>query len=82
MNQHIHCIVQDCHYWDHGNMCKANEILVSTDDFAAKQPDRVDAAMAKQLAPQTAGNCMATACKTYVPSGTDKINVDRVKRMS
>lgn len=82
MNQHIHCIVQDCHYWDQGNNCKANEIIVTTDSFAAKQPDRLDATMAKQLSPQTAGNCMATACKTYVPTGTDKINADGIKRMS
>ena len=82
MSQHIHCIVSDCHYWDRGNMCKANEILVSTDDFAARQPDRVDCTMAKQLTPQNAGNCMATACKTYVSKGSPDINVDNVKRMS
>ncbi|MFZ5596431.1 MAG: DUF1540 domain-containing protein [Bacillota bacterium] len=81
MNQHIHCIVKDCHYWNHGNMCKANEILVSTDSFASSKPDRIDATMAKQLSPDTAGNCVATCCKTYVPSGSDNINADGVNRM-
>lgn len=81
-NQHIHCIVNDCHYWTRGNMCVANEILVSTDDFAAKQPDRIDAAMAKRLTPAAAGNCMATACKTYVAKGSGNIGADGVKKMS
>lgn len=82
MNQHIHCIVNDCHYWDQGNMCKASEILVSTDDFARKQMDQIDAHKAAQLTPATAGSSMATACKTYVTKDSKNIGVDGVKRMS
>lgn len=81
MQQHIHCIVNDCHYWNQGNHCVANEILVSTDDFAASHPDNVDAAMAKKLSPAAAGNCMATACKTYVSKNSDHIQADKVKKM-
>lgn len=79
--QHIHCIVSDCHYWNQGNQCHANEILVSTDAFGSQQPDRIDAAMAKQLSPETAGSCMSTCCKTYVTKGTDEIEADSVKKM-
>ncbi len=82
MNQHIHCIVSDCHYWNTGNSCMANEILVSTDAFGESQTDRVDAAMAKRLTPTAAGSCMATCCKSYVTKGSDKTNVDGIKRMS
>ncbi|KJS02895.1 MAG: hypothetical protein VR68_02215 [Peptococcaceae bacterium BRH_c4a] len=82
MNQHIHCIVSDCNYWNQGNMCKASEILVSTDDFGASKPDRIDAIMAKQLTPASAGTCMATCCKTYVAKGSDKVGADSVTRMS
>jgi hypothetical protein len=82
LNQHIHCIVSDCHYYSQGNKCSANEILVSTDDFAAKQPDNIDCTAAKQLTPQTAGDCMATACKTYVSKGSPDIRADRVQKMS
>jgi len=82
MNQHIHCIVSDCHYWNQGNMCRANEILVSTDAFGNSQPDKIDATMAKQLTPATAGTCMATCCKTYVARGADKVRADGVTRMS
>lgn len=80
--QHIHCIVQDCHYWKQGNMCTANEILVATDQFGDKQPDRIDAVMAKQLTPETAGSCMATCCKTYVPKNSAKVTADNVTRIS
>lgn len=82
MNQHIHCIVSDCHYYEQGNMCKANEILVSTDNFANSKPDRVDAAMSKQLSPENAGACEMTCCKTYVPSNSDQVRTDGVRRMS
>lgn len=80
--QHIHCIVNDCHYYAQGNRCSANEILVTTDKFGANQPDRIDCEMASELNPQKAGSCMETCCKSYVPKGSDKINVDGVKKMS
>ncbi len=83
MNQHIHCIVSDCHYYEQGNKCVANEILVSTDNFAIEQPDHIDANIAKKLTPASAaGNCMSTACKTYVTKGSKKINDEGVTRMS
>lgn len=80
--QHIHCIVKDCHYYAEGNKCVANEILVATDEFGASQPDSVDCEMAKQLAPTEAGNCMSTCCKSYVKDGSKNITVDGVKKMS
>jgi hypothetical protein len=82
MNQHIHCIVNDCHYWNQGNMCKANEILVATDAFAQQKPDSVDATAAAKLSPMTAGSSPATACKTYVTKNSREINADGVNRMS
>lgn len=82
MNQHIHCIVNDCHYWQQGNKCSANEILVSTDDFGSRQPDRIDAAMASQLTPEAAGSCMSTCCKSYVTKGSDQAKFDGIKRMT
>jgi len=80
--QHIHCIVNDCHYWNQGNVCQAKEILVSTDEFGNQQPDRIDATIAKQLTPSAAGSCMSTCCKTYVPKDSNNTNIDGVKKMS
>ncbi|MGI6491120.1 MAG: DUF1540 domain-containing protein [Pelotomaculum sp.] len=81
MNQHIHCIVNDCHYWNQGNNCSANEILVTTDHFGKSQPDQIDATMAKELTPSSAGSCMATCCKSYVSRDSGKIDMDGIKRM-
>ena len=61
--QHIHCSVNNCHYWSQGNNCSANEIIVVDDSFGAQQPDRVDHNMAKQIAPTPVENCMETCCK-------------------
>lgn len=82
MNQHIHCLVNTCHYWSKGNACVANEIMVTNDEFGNSQPDRIDATMAKQLSPTPADTCMATCCKTFVPKGSGRINADSVQKMS
>lgn len=79
--QHIHCIVSNCHYWQNGNKCIANEILVASDEFGAQQPDRVDATMAKQLEPTPTQDCMATCCKTFVTKGSNEISADGVQKM-
>ncbi|MBS3969236.1 MAG: DUF1540 domain-containing protein [Clostridia bacterium] len=81
MNQHIHCIVSDCHYYESGNKCVANEILVATDQFGASQPEQVDAQMAMKLTPETAGNCMETCCKSYIPKNSNFTSSDSVKKM-
>jgi hypothetical protein len=82
MTQHIHCLVNDCHYWGQGNKCRANEIIVTSDEFGDQQPDRIDATMAAQLEATPAGSCMATCCKTFVPKGSGMANMDGIKRMT
>lgn len=82
MEQQIHCLVNDCHYWNPGNICKANEIIVTTDKFAKAKPDEVDAKMAKQLEATAAGSSMSTCCKTYVTKGSGKTTADAVTRMT
>lgn len=81
MNQHIHCIVSDCHYWEQGNRCAANEILVATDEFGASHPEELDAHMAAQFKPESAGNCMTTCCKSYIPQDSPYKGLDKVKKM-
>jgi hypothetical protein len=82
VSQHIHCLVNDCHYWHQGNKCGANEIMVATDEFGSSQPDTIDATMATQFAPMAAGSCMSTCCKSYVTKGSNQINADGIKRMT
>lgn len=76
--QHIHCTVNNCHYWQTGNKCAANEIVVVSDSFAAAAPDRVDANMAKQLQMTPSNTCMETCCKTFVKQGSGNENLDGV----
>lgn len=80
--QHIHCIVSNCHYWEDGNQCMANEILVASDEFGSKQPDKIDATSAKQLEPTVIQDCMSTCCKTFVTKGSDNTTADGVTRFS
>ncbi|KUO64336.1 MAG: hypothetical protein APF84_09875 [Gracilibacter sp. BRH_c7a] len=81
MQQHIHCIVEDCHYYQPGNKCVANEILVATDQFGASQPEQIDAHMSSQITPESAGTCMQTCCKSYIPKNSQNIAADGVKKM-
>lgn len=81
MNQHIHCLIENCHYWENGNKCQANEIIVTSDQFGQQNPDRIDAPSASNLQPQTANDCMSTCCKTFVEKGSKDAGVDGVKRM-
>lgn len=81
MNQHIHCIVNNCHYWESGNKCMANEILVATDDFGADNPEEIDAHMASKLTPDSADDCMTTCCKSFIPNDSKFTDLDGIKRM-
>lgn len=76
----VHCTVSNCHYWKQGSYCDANEILITNDALAAREPDRVDAPMAATLENTPAAKCLDTCCKTFVPSGSGKETGDSVYR--
>ncbi|MGI6358579.1 MAG: DUF1540 domain-containing protein [Bacillota bacterium] len=82
MSQHIHCAVNNCHYWTQGNKCAANEILVVSDQFGHSQPDSVDATQAASIPATSAQTCMETCCKTFVPKGSNKTHLDSVTKQS
>ncbi|MEW6081820.1 MAG: DUF1540 domain-containing protein [Bacillota bacterium] len=62
----VRCTVNSCHYWKSGNECHASGVLVTSDSFADRQPDSVDAHVANTLGPTPTGSCMETCCKTFV----------------
>ena len=76
----VYCTVSNCHYWKQGNHCDANEILITHDSHAAREPDSVDAPQASSLEQTTADTCMATCCKTFVHSGSNEVGADGVYR--
>lgn len=79
--QHIHCLVDNCHYWGEGNLCQANEIMVVNDAFGEDQPDELDAKRASNLSTTPAESCMDTCCKTFVSRQGDT-KVDGIQKMS
>lgn len=79
--QHIHCLVDSCHYWNQGNICQANEIMVTSDSFGASQPEEVDARQSKTLSTTPVDSCMDTCCKTFITKeGNTK--VDGIRKMT
>jgi len=76
----IYCIIDNCHYWGEGNKCHASEIIIVSDSYASETPDNIDAPLHQSIQPVNAADCMDTCCKTFVPRGTNKINVDGVTR--
>lgn len=77
----IYCSIDSCHYWDQGNKCHANEILVSADSWAAQAPDNVDATQHASVPQMHVESCMETCCKTFVHKNNNQINVDGVTRV-
>jgi hypothetical protein len=80
LNQHIHCSVNNCHYWEQGNKCHANEIMVTADAIGASMPDQLDATQASTVSGTPVDHCMETCCKTFVQKGSDKTHVDGIKK--
>jgi len=82
MNQEIYCSVNTCHYWDSGNHCKANKIMVTSDIMGASMPDTFDAPQASTAPLTPVNKCMETCCKTFVNKTSNQTNVDGVYRQT
>jgi hypothetical protein len=80
-NQHIHCSVNNCHYWEQGNRCHANEIMVTADSIGASMPDQLDAKQAGAVNGTPVEYCMETCCKTFVQKGSGKTDVDGITKI-
>jgi len=74
----IYCSVNNCHYWSSGNVCIANEIMVTHDRAGSEMPDNFDAPQHQQMTATPAQTCMETCCKTFVHKGSQHTNVDGV----
>ena len=82
MNQEIYCSVNTCNYWDNGNHCKANKIMVTTDAMGNSLPDSFDAPQATNAQATPAHTCMETCCKTFVSKNDADKTADGVYRQS
>lgn len=69
MPRKVMCTVNTCHYWNEGNECGAQEILVTSDVFANYAPPNIDSTTASTLSATPSNAAVETACKTFVPRG-------------
>ena len=70
-NQEIGCIVSDCYYYEKGNRCKADNILVTTNSFAKNNKNgNMGFEIASELSPEEAGASSKTSCLTYKPKNS------------
>ena len=76
----IHCSIDNCNYWDQGNYCKADEIMVTLDSYASRAPDPLDAPQHAAFPQMNAKSCMETCCKTFVDKSSGQKTVDGVIR--
>lgn len=78
MKLEVKCTVNNCHYWKQGNLCHANQIMVSSDEVGANKPDSYDASTMSTTMHTPTKTCVDTCCKTFVPKNSNKINADGV----
>ena len=80
VQQHIHCSINNCHYWAQGNMCHANEILITSDKVGNTYGDSFDAGQASTMQSTPVNSCMESCCKTFVDKNSTQINVDGIQK--
>jgi len=79
-NQSIFCSVNNCHYWGEGNVCCANQILVTADSMSQNLVQQVDAPYAAQITQTPVNMCQESCCKTFVPKNSFDQNLDGVTK--
>lgn len=68
--QQIRCSISNCHYWSQGNVCSADQILVTSQSMAQTMPENMDAPMASQIAETPVHTSRDSCCKTFTSKHT------------
>ncbi len=76
----ISCSVKNCHYWQKGNVCTADRILITSNEMARTLPTSVDSPYAAQIPDTPVSACEDTCCKTFVAKNDFKAFQDGVIR--
>lgn len=79
MEKRIRCSIDNCHYWTQGNVCGAEQIMITSDAMGAQMPDSFDASQADNAAGTPAKHCYETCCKTFTESGSGDENLDGIQ---
>lgn len=81
-NRHqVHCSISNCHYWEQGNVCRADRILVTSHDMAKNLADKVDAPLAAGVTATPVSKCYDSCCKTFVLKTDNSQNTDGVLKL-
>lgn len=80
MQLEVYCTVNNCHYWNQGNKCHANKILISSDSVGANEPDSYDATTMSTSMQTPCDTCMETCCKTFVVKNSANVTADGVMK--
>lgn len=67
MPENVRCTVSNCVYWDKGNLCGADMILITTDDKVKLHDDKMEIGT---LTETLASTSTQTNCKTFEPKDT------------
>jgi len=78
----IHCTVNNCHYWSDGNLCRASEILVTSNTMSKNLPETIDVPYASQITQTPVNENKESCCKTFVKKNDFNQNVDGVLKTS
>ncbi len=76
----IFCSVNNCHYYGQGNLCKADQILITSDTMSQNLSPNVDAPNASQITPTPVAKSPETCCKTFVHKNDFHQNTDGVTK--
>ncbi|KJS18232.1 MAG: hypothetical protein VR69_01325 [Peptococcaceae bacterium BRH_c4b] len=58
---YVHCTVNSCSYWQNGNLCNADNIVIQNDQEGGFPPN----AQLSNLKATPAGNMDDTCCQTF-----------------
>ncbi|ADL12673.1 DUF1540 domain-containing protein [Acetohalobium arabaticum] len=68
---HVHCTVENCKWFEEPNLCVAEKILITSDDFSKELPNEMDVEETNQIVNQKGlspiTECYQSNCKTFVP---------------
>lgn len=76
--QGIRCSISNCHYWGRGNLCRAGEIMITSDTMSRNLSDTIDAPYASQITETPVSKSFETCCKTFVLNTDYNQNTDGV----
>ncbi|MCK9221522.1 MAG: DUF1540 domain-containing protein [Limnochordia bacterium] len=78
MDERIRCSVDNCHYWTQGNICRASQIIVTSDAIVDSGVDIYESPASSITVSTPADTSIETCCQTFIAKGAPHARQDRV----